>query len=321
MMARTRRNARVALPILLLALATAVHAQDGNYLIAIDSIEARLRSGQLNVIDHRGSRAQGDRTMRITLSYPDETTLIAKLAKAPYGGGEFNNEPRYELAAFEIQRLFFEPDEYVVPPTVVRAVPLDWLRQYDSGASRTFDQARQSVVIVLQYWLLQVSPENFYDRDRARTDTVYARYLGNFNILTHLIRHNDANTGNFLLSQSSRPRVFSVDNGVAFESEVSNRGYEWRNIRVERLPHATIERLRAITPESLRETLGVLVQFRIENEQLLLSERTENLDRNRGVRRRDSIVQFGLTEREIRGVENRIRELLEKVDKGDIVVF
>jgi len=320
-MARTNRAARIVLPILLLTLAAAAHAQDGNYLIAIDSIETRLRSGQLNVVDNRGSRAQGDRTQRIVLSYPDGNSLLAKLAKAPYGGGEFNNEPRYEVGAYEVQRLFLDPVDYVVPPTVMRAVPLAWLREYDSGASRTFDQASNSAVIVLQYWLLQVTPENFYDRDRARTDSAYARYLGNFNILTHLIRHNDANTGNFLISQSEKPRVFSVDNGVAFESEVSDRGYEWRNIRVERLSRATIDRLRTVTPDRLREALGVLAQFRIENGQLFSAPRTENLDRNRGIRRRDDVVQFGLTEREIRGVENRIRSLLEKVDKGDIVVF
>src|SRR5688500_11840023 len=34
-------------------------------------------------------------------------------------GEGFNNQPRKELAAHELQKLFLEPHEYVVPPTTV----------------------------------------------------------------------------------------------------------------------------------------------------------------------------------------------------------
>ncbi|HUF68973.1 MAG TPA: hypothetical protein VMM79_10060 [Longimicrobiales bacterium] len=296
-------------------------AQDANYLLPIDTLEHRLKFGPLNVVDARGARAPGDRTQRIALSYEDGSTLVAQLAVAPRNGSTFNNEPRYELAAYEIQRLFLDPDDYVVPPTVVRAAPVEFVRQHDPRAVRTFDSA-ESTVIVLQYWLLQVTPDNFYDRDRARQDTLYARHLGNFNILTYLIRHNDSNVGNFLISEyAGKPRVFSVDNGVAFTSQVSDRGYEWRNMRVERLPRATVERLRAITPEQLRERLGVLVQFQATGGFLETVEPGANLNAGRGVRRADGIIQFGLTDREIRGIESRLRDLLEDIDKGDIEVF
>jgi hypothetical protein len=151
---------------------------------------------------------------------------------------------------------------------------------------------------------------------------MYARFLGNFNILTYLIRHNDSNEGNFLTSTyDGMPRVFSVDNGVAFNSEISNRGYEWRNIRVERLPRSTVERLRTITPELLRERLAVLVQFEARGGELVAVEPGANLGDGRGVRRSDGVIQFGLTDREIRGIESRLRDLLEKIDKGDIEVF
>jgi hypothetical protein len=178
------------------------------------------------------------------------------------------------------------------------------------------------VVVVLQYWLAQVTPDDFYDRDRARRDSLYAYHLGIFNILTYLIRHNDENVGNFLVSQAETlPRVFSVDNGVAFESQVSDRGFAWRNIRVERLPRSTIERLRSVTPERLREALGVLVQFEVQNGMLVAMPPGPNLDEGRGVRRSGTTIQFGLTSREIRGVESRLRSLLEDVDKNKIRVF
>lgn len=296
-------------------------AQDANYLRPIPELEARLRDGSFRIINYVGARAQGDRTQYVTLEFPDSVVLGAQLAKAPAGGAVFNNQPRYELAAYELQKLFLEPDEFVVPPTVIRAFPLAELREFDPGAAATFDEA-SSVVAVLQYWLQQVTSGGFYDRDRARGDTVYARYLGNFNILTYLIRHSDANVGNYLISQSSaKPRVFSVDNGVAFDSQVSDRGFEWRNIRVERLPHATIERLRAITLERLRESLGVLVQFEVQAGVLVAVARGDNLDDGRGVRRSGGVVQFGLTEAEIRRVAQRLRELLRQVDEGKRKVF
>jgi hypothetical protein len=313
------RMLRSALLWLVLPLTAA--AQDANYILPIDSIENRLRNGPINVIDYRGARAPGDRTQRVALAYEGATPMVVQMAQAPYNGGEFNNEPRYELAAFEIQQLFLDPTDYVVPPTVVRAVPIEWMKQHDEYAGRTFNMA-ESVVLVLQYWLLRVTPENFYDRDRAREDTLYARHLGDFNILTYLIRHNDSNEGNFLISTfDGNPRVFSVDNGLAFNSEVSDRGYEWRNMRVERLPHATVERLRAITPQQLRDRLAVLVQFEVQGDRLVAVEPGENFDEGRGVRRRDGTVQFGLTDREIRGIESRLRDLLEDIDNGEIEVF
>jgi hypothetical protein len=319
-MMRAPRPIGTAFAALLLAL-NAVHAQDANYLIPITDIETRLREGGLAFIDYRGSRAQGDRTQRVTIQFPDSVVLVAKLARAPKGGGVFNNEPRYELAAYEIQRLFLDPVDYAVPPTVVRALPLSYLRTHDPNVSSTFDGI-ESVVVVLQYWLAQVTPDDFYDRDRARRDSLYAYHLGIFNILTYLIRHNDENVGNFLVSQAETlPRVFSVDNGVAFESQVSDRGFAWRNIRVERLPRSTIERLRSVTPERLREALGVLVQFEVQNGMLVAMPPGPNLDEGRGVRRSGTTIQFGLTSREIRGVESRLRSLLEDVDKNKIRVF
>lgn len=301
--------------------ATQARAQDANVLFPISVIEHRLRDEPLVVLDVRGSRMAEDRTQRVVLTYPDSSVMIVKWAKSARGGSAFNNEPRYEIAAYELQKLFLSEDEYVVPPTIGRAVPVDWLKQYDSYAAPTFD-GLQSTVLVLQYWLSQVTPDSFYMKSRFETDTVYARHLANFNILTHLVRHNDANVGNFLVSQSeTNPRVFAVDNGVAFRSPVSDRGYVWRDLRVDRLPRATVERMRAITLEDLHAALGVLVHFDIHDGQLMLGEPTANLGDNRGVRRTREAVQLGLTGAEIRDVHNRLRRLLERVDQGRIQTF
>ena len=48
---------------------------------------------------------------------------------------------------------------------------------------------------------------------------------------------------------------------------------------------------------------------------------TEPLDRGKGVRNNDEIVQLGLTKDEIGQIWDRIRKVLEKVDKQKIELF
>ncbi|MGH7445556.1 MAG: hypothetical protein ACREKM_11790 [Longimicrobiales bacterium] len=316
-----QHNRAALLPLLFALTGTPAIAQNPNILHPADLIERRLREGPLNVLDWRGSRAEGDRTQRVALTYEDNSTLLVKWAKAWPGASDFNNEPRYEVAAYEIQKLFLDPVNYVVPPTVLRAVPLDWLQEYDDTAQPTFDGTR-SVLVVLQYWLFGVTNENFWNEDRFERDTVYARHLADMNVLTHLIHHADENIGNFLIALDSlQPHLYSVDNGVAFRSERSERGYAWRDLRVERLPHATVARLRAITRADLERTLGVLATFEVRDGMLLPVAPNGNLSAGNGVRRRDGAVQLGLTRSEINDVYNRLRRLLERIDAGRITTF
>jgi hypothetical protein len=302
-------------------LAAAAVAQDSNILFPIDSIEHRLVREHFEIEARQDARFQGDRTQRTVLTFPDQTTYMVKWARAPVGGQQFNNEPRYELAAYQIQKLFLDGPEYVVPPTIARAFPLAWYREFDSAAQPTFDGAR-SILVVLQYWLSNVSQRDVFDAERLRTDDAYARHFANLNILTFLIRHSDSNAGNVLISQDSlRPRLFSVDNGVAFASQESDRGTAWRRLRVGRLPRETVERLRQIQREDLHQALGVVSQFEIRDGELVPVPPTANLSAGRGIRRRGDVVQLGLTSREINQVHDRLRQLLRQVDSGRLTTF
>ena len=60
---------------------------------------------------------------RPTLRSPGRPPYRVKLRRAEPGAEDFNNRPRYDLAAYELQKLFLEPAEYVVPPTALRFVP------------------------------------------------------------------------------------------------------------------------------------------------------------------------------------------------------
>lgn len=297
-------------------------AQDFNFTLPVGEIESRLRDQDFTILDWRGSRAPGDRTNRVALAFPDELVFVAKWATAPANASTFNNEPRFEVAAYELQKLFLDEAEYVVPPTLMRAFPITFVKEQVPQIEPTFREARGSVLVALQYWLIGVKPDDFWNPQRARTDSVYARHIGNFNILTHLIRHHDANVGNFLISDhAENPRVFSVDNGVAFSAPISNRGHMWRDLQVRRLPRHTVERLRTITREDLDRLLGVLAEFEIHDDALLVVPPGPNISPGRGVRRTADRIQLGLTAQEIGGVENRIRQLLGRVDGGRIEVF
>jgi hypothetical protein len=297
-------------------------AQSFNIQHSIAELERRMQDEPFRIIDWRGSRAEGDRTQRVTMSFVDDFLIVVKWANAPPNGEAFNNQPRYEVAAYELQKLFLDEPEYVVPPTLLRSFPIAFARSQIPDAKPTFREAPASVLVALQYWLLAVTADNFWQPARARADTVYARYVGNFNILTHLIRHNDGNIGNFLISTApDEPRIFSVDNGVAFASPVSDRGFEWRDLQVRRLPRHTVERLRQITPADLEDKLAILAEYEIRDGELVAVERGPNLAPGRGVRRTADRVQLGLTSREIGAVHNRLSQLLRDIDRGRIQVF
>ncbi len=301
--------------------------QDANHLLPIARIQEILRYEDFDVLEVFPSRSRpGERTHRITVD-ADGDILNVKYAPAPRGGSNWNNQPRYEVAAFVVQQLFLLEEEWVVPPTAVRAFSqaevLEVLEQAPgdtrpSSPNPTFD-AWDIVLVALQYWLFNVElPEELFDQDRIESDAAYERFLGNFNLLTHLIHHSDSNEGNFLISGSvSLPRVFSVDNGVAFGARESDRGREWRDLRLDRYPADAIDRLRSWTDEAeLQEKFGVLVELVLTEGRFVEVAPTANIDPGDGVRHDETRIQLGLTEGEIRQLHRRIVRLLDRVDDG-----
>ena len=312
----------MALILAAMAIPVAATAQDSNILVPVDTVEQRLLHDDFQILDRRGSRFKGDRTSRVALDFGDGGMLVAKWARAPEDGEEYNNNPRYEVAAYEAQKLFLEPHEYVVPPTVARAFDLGWYRQLDPDADPTFDETR-SVLVVLQYWLFNIAGDDFWHPDRLETDSVYAANMGNFNAFTYIIQHNDQNRGNYLISRATRgARVFSVDNGIAFESPISDQGARWRRIRVDAIPAETANRLRSITRQDVADRLATVAQFRIEADGTLTPVPCEApIDAGRGIRQTETTLQLGLDDHEIEGVWRRIQRLVERIDEGDIEIL
>jgi hypothetical protein len=311
------------LAVVLLALAPPASpaAAEGNFEYSVAYIEGRLNA---SVVVREAAQArpeiEGDRSARVVLAGSEgERDMDAHWKPVAPPGRGFNNEPRYELAAYRLQKLFLEECEYVVPPVVLRALPADEYRQLRGIARPPTIRGTNSVLFMLSYWVQNVTNRDPWDPARFAADPRYARHWGNLNILTHLIDHKDANIGNLLISRNpDDPRVFAVDNDVAFGSEVSDQGDTWRRLQVDRLPQRTVERLRGVSREDLDRALGVVAEFQVVNGLLQPVDPGANLSPRNALRTTGDRVQFGLTSVEIGAVKRRIERLLLQVDRGRI---
>jgi len=319
-----KRIPRSPLATLLLAVAATVAAQDVNIPRPADEIERELASAPFVITAAEISRpkAKGDITLKAEVSFGGAPSYRVKLRRAEPGAEDFNNRPRYDLAAYELQKLFLDPAEYVVPPTALRMMPLADVQPHSPEAKPTF-KGSDDVLVVLQYWLNEVKViADVYSPERFAADPEYARHIGQLNVLTFLIEHGDSNVGNFLISRAETgPRVFSIDNGVAFEFNESDRGQLWMKMRVDRLPADTVQRLRRVTLEELHRRLGVLAQWQLQDGRWVAMTPGDNLAPGRGVRKEDGIVQLGLREADIDQVWRQLGRLLEQVDDGKIAIF
>jgi hypothetical protein len=299
-------------------------AQDLNIPRPADELEREISTEPFRITTAEISRpkAKGDITLKAELSFSGEPPYRVKLRRAEPGAEDFNNRPRYDLAAYDLQKLFLDPPEYVVPPTALRMVPVAELLPYAPEARPTF-KGSDEVLVVLQYWLQEVKViADVYDPARFAADAAYARHVGQLNVLTWLIEHGDSNVGNFLISRAEEgARVFSIDNGVAFAFNESDRGRLWRALRVDRLPADTVERLRGVTEDELHRRLGALAEWRLQDGRWIAATPGENLGAARGVRASKETVQLGLTKSEIGQVWRQLQRLLKDVDSGKITTF
>ena len=286
-------------------------------------IERMLATEPMKIVAAEISRpkAKGDITLKADVAFSDRAPMRVKLRKAMPGADTFNNVPRYDLAAYELQKLLVDPVDFVVPPTALRMVPAAELRSYEEVES-TFVHS-DDVLNVVQYWLKDIAViEDVFDAAKFDADPVYARHIGQLNIFTFLIGHRDSNAGNFLISREpAGARVYSVDNGVAFLAPEATRGELWRKIRVDRLPAATVDRLRQITKETLTTRLGVVAQWELRDGHYVPATLGPNLSPYKGVRVKGGTVQMGLTSVEIGSVWRRCKELVERLDDGKLKTF
>ncbi len=248
-----------------------------------------------------------------------------KVKRVPQDLDGITNSPRRELAAYAVQTLFLDPPDYVVPTTAARCPPKErWLQHHVFGVPQLPGSACMLVVAAL--WLEDVAvPEAVYDKERFLEEPIYARYLADFNLFTHLIDHRDGRSGNILVSkEEGRRQVFVIDNGVSFGPTWPFYDWfvpNWNVLRVAALRKDSVNRLRSIKREDL-DSLLVVQELRDNGTGHYVDvEPGPPLDDDGGAIARGGVVQFGLTDDEIDDLWRRIRAVIERVDAKEIPVF
>ena len=298
-----------------------------DFCLAVGRVEPALRSGDVEILHHETTTSGVTRPTVVYLGFTggrgERLVFRAKWKLAPPGGKGFNNMPHKELAAYEAQKLFLDEPEYVVPPTVMHCMPLEKHARSLGEVDPTFPGTGCAFGI-FAYWLENATPEGALDLDRSRTDPLYRDALARLNLLTYLIGHRDPKDSNFLISKDpARPRVFSIDNGLAFSGYKNLLSFyygDWSKIRVPMLRRVDVERLRGVTPADI-EGLGVVAEFAVADGIFVAVDPGEPSDFDEPVRVADDSVQFGLTRNDVEALAARLRQLLEQVDAGEIETY
>ncbi len=297
-----------------------------NWPMAPSELDYRLAFEDFTIREVKSAGSGVTGASRFLVEFPDGQTLKVKWKRFPERSLDgWNNSPRKEVAAYRIQRWLFDEQDYVVPTPVPRCITLDVYEPVDPAAKPSVP-GTQCVLGLLAVWMNDVEvvddleEEIEEDDGRFNKEPHFAQHLSDMNLVTYLIDHRDGREGNFLISKDpDDPRVFAIDNGIAFQGFPWNFFVpNWNTIRVPWLRREPVERLRAVPSDEI-DRLGTLFDLEADAAGILrLKQPTAALDPTKGVRVSGGLVQLGLTVKEIATLKGRIHDLLADVDAGEI---
>jgi hypothetical protein len=299
----------------------------------------RLMAGDLEILSMHDTPSGSQGAKILTLR--SEGVVFRARWRAQSTDGLIN-EPRKELAAYAVQRLFLDDDELVAPPTVAHCFPLSDYQRFAPDEKASFAHV-DCVLGFASYWLERVKTvEDAEDEDWIEKDTgildeelfeedaLYRASVGNANLLTFLINHGDAHGKQFMLERTPRGfRTYIVDNSIAFRS-IKNPMLllreDWSKMQVPVLPARAIARLEALTERDLAR-LGTIAELELRGRQLTTARAAGPLGQAESQAESDGSamswrgarLRIGLTRSEIELVSARIRELLTRPDLKELV--
>ncbi len=298
-----------------------------------DQVERWLASPDLEILGVANTPAgiQGARVLTLRVPGPPEVVFRAKWRS--FATLTSKNDPRRELVAFAIQKLYLEPDEYVVPPTAAHCFPLDVYRARVYPAARASFRDVPCVLGFLSYWLEDVaglkqarregwfrSHDDALDDDLFADNPLYRESVADMNLLTYLIDHADTHTAQFVIRRDPKaPAVYSVDNSMSFGVKKNTRvRVDWSEIQVPALSRRAIERLRAAD----LDRLSSIDESRLAGRGRLVpvapkKRRAEPA----GVRWIQGRLVVGMTVDEIAMLRQRVTRLLHAIDRGEVKLF
>jgi hypothetical protein len=294
-------------------------------LVIEKELPKALQSGDFKVVSEERTAAgiTGAAELKLYLGAINKELAFKWKEAIPRRLDEDNNSPRREIAVYQVQRLFLDPEDYVVPTSFMYCEPLERIREKDKKKGPSVP-GTNCVLGNLSVWLKNVTqPKTLYEQDRFLKDPNYAYFMANIGLLTFLVSHHDGKASNWLASkEENRRQVFVIDNGVSFRAWPHNPfAVNWDVIRVPAFRKDSVDRLRKLEREDL-EVLGVVAQLEANEDGVLVSvPHGKNLDPHRGVRISDGTVQFGLTAGELDDLWQRIQQVIGEVDDGSLPVF
>jgi hypothetical protein len=299
-------------------------AAGGNFAIAPSEAERRLGQDSFEILETKRTASGVAGAQKWKLQYRDGLVLKAKWKAAPdYSADGWNNSPRREIAPYEIQKWFLDEKDYVVPTSEVRCIPLAVYREKVDPAAKPTLRGTNCVFGVLSLWLQDVEePAEIWHPELFEQGGYYRESIAAVDVLTLLIGHQDGRPANFLWSTDGRHHVFSIDNGISFHAFPFNPLVKnWNNIRVPALSKKVVERLDRVGPEQIA-ALAVLRHLEPDADGILkVKPAPENLGPDQGNRVTRSALQLGLSQSELREIEERIGRLLHRVETGEIPLF
>jgi hypothetical protein len=293
-------------------------------------VERLLAEGELIGVADTPSGMQGAKLLTLEAEVKGRDVVL-RAKWRPQSSADLINEPRKELAAYALQKLFLKDEELVAPPTVARCFPLEDYRKLVPDARATYPEVECALGFV-SYWLEGVKTvgtarkeemlgegSGIWDARLFERDQTYRASVGSANLLTYLINHGDAHEEQFVLERAPRGlRAFVVDNSIAFRS-IKNPmlllRQDWSSIQVPRLGKHQVERLRALTDRDYAHLATVAVLEKRDDDELI-SLRTWKDEPSDGsaMTWNGRQLRIGLTPGEIELVRGRVGDLLRRSD-------
>lgn len=274
------------------------------------------------------SGSQGAKILTLSSTVRGERVVFRVRWRAQSSAGLIN-EPRKELAAYAVQKLFLNEQELVAPPTVAICLPLADYRRFEANEPPTFENI-DCVLGFASYWLEGVEDvgaarnsgtlhesAGIWDRQLFETDPVYRSSVSSANVFTYLINHGDAHEKQFMLERTPAGlRTYVVDNSIAFLS-IKNPMLivreDWSQLRIPSIPARLVARLKALTVADLRALSSIA---ELEKRDRMLVPSRPGLEPipsdGHAMSWQGARLRIGLSNQEIELVAARIRELLER---------
>ncbi len=316
----------------------------------VAAIEGMLVAPHLRILDAQtaGEGKQGALLLTVELEQHGKRERFQVKWRAQSTAHGLNH-PRKEVAAHALQKLLFEPEDYVFPPTRSRCFELlHYRRAVDPEARPTFAGV-PCVFGTVSYWLSDavstedaadedwIQPDLLFDKDRFVSDPAYRRTLADLNLLTLVASNGDTHSKQFVFVETARGvRIYNVDFSIAFsDHRNATLGPEeaFSGLMVPALRRDSVDRLRRMTHAYARlaaaeRLIPVGDDLRHWKPQLPPEDEAQAASSTglawapcSSEATCDKELIVGLTQKELAIVRRQAHHLLSLVDNGAVTLF